>query len=94
MLDALLKSPETRRRLRSGPAADHIDGFAEWLHRRGYKPATLDTTLRSLAGWTDCKRCSQATFRSGGFSAKFQGMRSSIRLVGKPLASMVRVEQR
>lgn len=53
MLDAHLKSPVTRRRLRSGPAADHIDDFADWLHRRGYRPATLDTTLRSLAGWTD-----------------------------------------
>jgi integrase/recombinase XerD len=53
MLDAHLKSPVTRQRLRSGPAAGHIDGFAAWLHRCGYRPATLDTTLRSLAGWAD-----------------------------------------
>lgn len=56
MLDTHLKSPVTRRRLRSGPAADHIDGFAAWLHRRGYRPATLDAVLRSLAGWTDWMR--------------------------------------
>lgn len=62
MLDAHLKSPITQRRLRSGQAANHIDGFADWLHRRGYRPATLDTTLRSLAGWTDW-------MRSAGFGA-------------------------
>lgn len=45
MLDTHLKSPVTRRRLRSGPGASHIDSFADWLHRRGYRPATLDTTL-------------------------------------------------
>jgi integrase/recombinase XerD len=53
MLDTHLRSPVTRRRLRSGPGADHIDSFADWLHRHGYKPTTIDTTLRSLAGWTD-----------------------------------------
>lgn len=62
MLDAHLGSPVTRQRLRSGPAAGHVDGFAAWLHRRGYRPATLDTTLRSLAGWTDW-------MRSAGFGA-------------------------
>jgi integrase/recombinase XerD len=36
-----------------GPAADHIDSFADWLHRQGYRPITIDTLLRSLAGWTD-----------------------------------------
>ena len=53
MLKTHLKSPVTRRRLRAGPAADHIDGFADWLHRHGYRPITIDTLLRSLAGWTD-----------------------------------------
>jgi len=62
MLDIHLTSPVTRLRLRSGPAASHIDGFADWLHRYGYRPATLDTTLRSLAGWTDW-------MRSAGFGA-------------------------
>lgn len=56
MLDRHLRSPVTRLRLRSGPAADHIDGFADWLHRRGYTPITIDVMLRSLAGWTDWMR--------------------------------------
>ena len=62
MLDTHLTSPITRQRLRSGPAAGHIDDFAAWLHRQGYRPVTLDTTLRSLAGWTDW-------MRSAGFGA-------------------------
>ena len=56
MLDTHLKSPVTRHRLRSGPATQHVDAFAEWLHRQGYRPVTIDTTLRSLAGWTDWMR--------------------------------------
>jgi integrase/recombinase XerD len=53
MLETHLDSPVTRRRLRTGPAADHIDAFADWLHVHGYKPVTIDLLLRSLAGWTD-----------------------------------------
>ena len=53
MLEHHLKSPVTRQRLRSGPIADHVDGFADWLHRGGYKPASIDSILRSLAGWAD-----------------------------------------
>lgn len=53
MLDDHLKSPVTRRRLRRGPAADHIDGFASWLHRHGYKPTTIGPRLCSLAACTD-----------------------------------------
>ena len=56
MLEHHINSPVTRQRLCSGPAADHIDGFADWLHRLGYKPVTIDATLRSLAGWTDWMR--------------------------------------
>jgi integrase/recombinase XerD len=56
MLDTHVKSPVTRHRLRSGPATRHVDAFAEWLHRQGYRPVTIDTTLRSLAGWTDWMR--------------------------------------
>lgn len=62
MLDTYLTSPITRQRLWSGPVAGHIDDFAAWLHRQGYRPVTLDTTLRSLAGWTDW-------MRSAGFGA-------------------------
>lgn len=53
MLETHLHSPVTRRRLRTGPAADHIDVFADWLHINGYKPVSIDLLLRSLAGWTD-----------------------------------------
>jgi integrase/recombinase XerD len=53
MLEHHLNSPVTRQRLRSGPIADHVDGFADWLHRDGYKPASIDSILRSLAGWAD-----------------------------------------
>ena len=56
MLEHHINSPVTRQRLCSGPAADHIDGFADWLHRLGYKPVSIDATLRSLAGWTDWMR--------------------------------------
>jgi site-specific recombinase XerD len=53
MLDAHVSTPVTRRRLRLGPAADHIDAFADWLHHTGYKPLSISGLLRSLAGWTD-----------------------------------------
>jgi len=53
MLETHLNSPVTRRRLRTGPAADHIDAFADWLHFQGYRPISIETMLRSLAGWTD-----------------------------------------
>jgi integrase/recombinase XerD len=53
MLETHLNSPVTRRRLRTGPAADHIDAFADWLHFNGYKPISISSLLRSLAGWTD-----------------------------------------
>jgi integrase/recombinase XerD len=53
MLETHLKSPVTRRRLRAGPAADYMDGFAEWLHRSGYASSSIDWMLRCLAGWTD-----------------------------------------
>ena len=53
MLETHLDSPVTRRRLRTGPAADHIDAFTDWLHLHGYKPVSIDLLLRSLAGWTD-----------------------------------------
>jgi hypothetical protein len=53
MLETHQQSPVTRERLRAGPAADHIDAFADWLHCKGYTPTTIDGLLRSLAGWTD-----------------------------------------
>jgi len=53
MLETHLHSPVTRRRLRRGPAADHIDAFADWLNLSGYKPVSIRTMLTGLAGWTD-----------------------------------------
>ena len=53
MLETHLSSPVTMRRLRSGPAADCVDAFADWLHLQGYKPISITHLLRSLAGWTD-----------------------------------------
>jgi putative heme iron utilization protein len=53
MLETYLSSPITRRRLRAGAAADHIDAFADWLHLHGYKPTSIDNRLTSLAAWTD-----------------------------------------
>jgi integrase/recombinase XerD len=53
MLETHLLSPITRRRLRNGPAADHIDAFADWLNLSGYKPISIRALLTSLAGWTD-----------------------------------------
>ena len=71
MLDTHLKSPVTRRRLRSGPAAQHLDAFAGWLHRQGYRPVTIDTTLRALAGWTDWMRTAGLSMQDvlAGFDA-------------------------
>ena len=53
MLETHLNSPVARRRLRTGPAADHIDSFADWLHLYGYRPTSINNLLRSLAAWTD-----------------------------------------
>jgi hypothetical protein len=53
MLEDHPQSPVTRRSLRSGPSADHVDQFADWLQDRGYRPVTIDQKLCSLAGWTD-----------------------------------------
>ena len=57
MLETHLNSPVTRRRLRTGPAADHIDAFADWLHLQGYKPVSIDNLADALSpvgriGWS------------------------------------------
>ena len=61
MLDTHLAPHATCRRLRAGPAADHIDDFADWLHRRGYRPKVLRNKLRSFAAWTDWLRLNGMT---------------------------------
>jgi CubicO group peptidase (beta-lactamase class C family) len=53
MLETYLTSSVTSRRLRTGPAADHIDAFADWLHLQGYRPVSIKNLLTALAGWMD-----------------------------------------
>ncbi len=53
MLEKHVHAATTRRRLRSGLAANHVDNFAEWLHARDYKTRTVFRLLQSLAAWTD-----------------------------------------
>lgn len=53
MLEHYVDSDITRRRLRSGPAANQINDFADWLHTGGYKRPIIVRRLRSLARWTD-----------------------------------------
>ena len=53
MLETYLDSPVTQQRLRTSPAADHIDAFADWLHVQGYKPVSIHNLLTALAGWAD-----------------------------------------
>ena len=43
----------TRKRLNSGPAANHVDDFSDWLYAQGYKKRSLFRMLQSFAGWTD-----------------------------------------
>jgi integrase/recombinase XerD len=56
VLDTHLKLPTTRRRLRRGPAALHVDAFADWLRSRGHPPSILRRKLQSFAAWTDWLR--------------------------------------
>ena len=73
MLEDHLKIPVTRRRLRSGPAADHIDRFADWLDRQGYLPTSIVQLLRSLAAWTDWMDA--AGFTGDDFLAGYEACR-------------------
>jgi site-specific recombinase XerD len=53
MLDSYFCAPKTLRRLRAGPSAPYIDGFADSLERDGYAHASAVRYLRSAAhlGW-------------------------------------------
>lgn len=53
MLETHLNSPITQQRLRTGLIADYVEGFADWLYLHGYKPISINHSLRSLAGWAD-----------------------------------------
>ena len=76
MLETHLSSPITRRRLRTGAAADHIDAFADWLHLRGYRPTSIDNRLTSLAAWTDW-------MLTAGFTDLLPGLEACKSAVGK-----------
>ena len=71
MLEAHITSQVLRRRLRSGLAADYLDGYVDWLHHHGYRPVTITTSLRSLTGWTDWMRTTGFTVHDllAGFEA-------------------------
>ena len=80
MLESYLNSPVTRRRLRTGLAADHIDAFADWLHLHGYRPTSINGLLRSLAAWTDWMLAAGFTaqeFLVASRRASWQSSRSS-----------------
>ncbi len=53
MFEDQLKSPSTRRRLRAGPLAPHLERFAEWMHRQRYRPTTMRLKWVFLATWSD-----------------------------------------
>jgi site-specific recombinase XerC len=53
MLEDHVSAQITRRRLNSGPAANHVDDFSDWLYARGYKKRTLFRMLQSFAAWTE-----------------------------------------
>src|SRR5271157_5879347 len=53
MLEDYVSARITRKRLNSGPAANHIDDFSDWLHARGHNKRSLFRMLQSFAGWTD-----------------------------------------
>lgn len=43
-------------RLKAGMAADHADGFEQWLRERRYTPLTIIERMRLLASWTQWAR--------------------------------------
>ena len=53
MLEHHISAKITRKRLYTGPAANHVDNFSDWLYARGYKKRTLFRMLQSFAAWTD-----------------------------------------
>src|SRR5437667_12861073 len=83
MLETHLTSSVTQRRLRTGPASDHIDAFADWLHLHGYKPISITPLLRSLAGWTDWMLAAGFTAQSllAGFEACKLAMQTEKRVL-------------
>ncbi|MCP3962751.1 MAG: tyrosine-type recombinase/integrase [bacterium] len=56
MLEDHLNSTRACRRLRAGPAAPHVDGFADWMSAKGYSRSYIDLLCQLLATWSDWLR--------------------------------------
>jgi integrase/recombinase XerD len=76
MLETHLNSPVTQQRLRTGLIADHVDGFADWLHLHGYKPVFINHSLRSLAAWADWMLA--AGFTADSLHAGFEACKTAL----------------
>ena len=81
MLKDHLDSPVTRRRLYSGPAAPHVDAFADWLSVNGYGGTTIPDCLRRLARWTDWMR--DADIDSKDFPAAIEVYKKDLEVQGR-----------
>jgi hypothetical protein len=53
MLEDYVSAKITQKRLKAGPAANHVDDFSDWLHARGPNKRSLFRMLQFFAGWTD-----------------------------------------
>ena len=53
MLEDYVSARITRKRLKSGPAANRVDDFSDWLYARGHSKRSLFRMLQAFAGWTD-----------------------------------------
>jgi integrase/recombinase XerD len=53
MLEDHLNSTTACCRLRSGPAAHHVDGFADWMCDKGYSKTYTSLLCQLLAAWSD-----------------------------------------
>lgn len=68
MLEAYFSAPKTLERLRSGPSAPYIDGFAARLEQTGYSPASAVRYLRAgahLGHFLDTQRVTFAEIDTG-----------------------------
>lgn len=68
MLETYFSAPKTLERLRSGPSAPYIDGFAARLEQTGYSPASAVRYLRAgahLGHFLDTQRVTFAEIDTG-----------------------------
>lgn len=61
MLETYFVAPKTLNRLRTGPSAPYIDGFADMLAQNGYAPASAIRYLRAAAHLGHFMQCQGAT---------------------------------